>query len=175
MKKALFLDRDGIINIEKNYVHKIEDFEFVDGVFETLRFFQNEGYLLIIITNQAGIGRGYYTEKDFHKLNEWMLDELMKQGIRIDKVYYDPYHPVHGIGKYKKDSVNRKPNPGMILDAKMYFDIDLEKSALIGDKLSDIEAGKRAGIKRLFLLNERIEISNDSILIRSIQELIEYA
>ncbi|MED0676150.1 HAD family hydrolase [Aneurinibacillus thermoaerophilus] len=144
--KALFLDRDGVINVEKNYVHKIEDFEFMDGIFETLRYFQEKGYLLIIITNQAGIGRGYYTEEQFHILNDWMLSEFEKEGIYITKVYYCPYHPEHGIGKYKRDSFDRKPNPGMILKSQKEFNIDLSKSILVGDKESDIQAGKRAGV-----------------------------
>lgn len=152
MNKALFLDRDGVINIEKHYLYKIEDFEFVEGIFEVLKHFQDNRYLLIIITNQAGIGRGYYTEKDFNTLNNWMLEELKKRDILITKVYYCPYHPEHGVGQYKKDSFDRKPNPGMILKAKKEFNIDLSKSILIGDKESDIEAGINAGInKNIFL------------------------
>lgn len=146
MNKAVFLDRDGVINVEKNYLHKIEEFEFIDGVFETLKFFKEQGYLLIIITNQAGIGRGYYTEEDFYVLNSWMIDEFKKEGIIIDGVYFCPHHPEHGIGKYKQDSYDRKPNPGMILKAQKEFDIDLSNSILVGDKESDIEAGLNAGV-----------------------------
>ncbi|KYH34471.1 D-glycero-alpha-D-manno-heptose-1,7-bisphosphate 7-phosphatase [Clostridium tepidiprofundi DSM 19306] len=146
MNKALFLDRDGVINKEKNYLYKIEDFEFIEGVFETLKYFQDKGYLLIIITNQAGIGRGYYTEVDFQKLNNWMIKQFRLRDIVINKVYYCPYHPVYGIGKYKRQSYDRKPNPGMILRAQKDFEIDLSKSILIGDKESDIQAGIVAGV-----------------------------
>ena len=93
MKKALFLDRDGVINKEKNYLYKIEDFEFIDGVFDTCRYFQDLGYLIIVITNQAGIARGKYTEKDFEILTTWMLKEFEKENITISKVYYCPHHP----------------------------------------------------------------------------------
>ncbi len=152
--KALFLDRDGVINIDKGYVHRIEDFEFTEGIFEVLRYFQNKGYLLIIVTNQAGIGRGYYTVKDFCLLNNWMLQQFKDQGITIAKVYFSPYHPVHGIGKYKRDSFFRKPNPGMILKAQEEFNIDLSKSFLIGDKETDIKAGENAGIKMNIFISD---------------------
>ncbi|WP_025847905.1 D-glycero-alpha-D-manno-heptose-1,7-bisphosphate 7-phosphatase [Paenibacillus ehimensis] len=175
MNKALFLDRDGVINVEKNYVYKIEDFEFVDGIFQTLKYFQDEGYLLIIITNQAGIGRGYYTEEDFHKLNNWMLDRFNEKGIKITKVYYCPYHPVHGIGQYKKDSFDRKPNPGMILKAKEEFEIDLTNSLLVGDKISDIEAGEKANMKKLFLLGSmEVKQLKRIIYLDKLSELINF-
>jgi len=145
-KKALFLDRDGVINVDKGYVHRIEDFEFIDGIFDVLKYFQNKGFLLIIITNQAGIGRGYYTKDDFFMLTNWMLAQFKNKGIHIAKVYFSPYHPVHGQGKYKKDSFCRKPNPGMILKAQEEFNMDLSESILIGDKVSDIKAGETAGI-----------------------------
>lgn len=153
MNKALFLDRDGVINVEKNYVHKIEDFEFIDGIFELTQYFQDKGYLIIVITNQAGIGRGYYTEEDFHKLNDWMIDQFKQKGILITEVYYCPFHPTHGIGEYKKDSFDRKPNPGMILDATRKYNINISESILIGDKESDIEAGNNANIGRNILFN----------------------
>lgn len=146
MNKALFLDRDGVINVEKNYVYKIEDFQFIEGIFELTKAFQDKGYLIIVITNQAGIGRGYYTEADLHKLNEWMIEQFKQRNITITEVYYCPYHPTHGIGEYLKDSFDRKPNPGMILKASEKYDIDLTKSVLIGDKDSDIKAGRSAKI-----------------------------
>ena len=139
--KALFLDRDGTINIEKNYVYKIEDFEFIDGIFELIKSYQEKGFLIFIITNQAGIARGYYTEKDYKALTDWMIKQFRKKGINITKVYHCPHHPeITG-------SCNcRKPNPGMILDAIKEFNIDPVNSVLIGDKKSDILAGKRAGL-----------------------------
>lgn len=152
MHKALFIDRDGVINKEKNYVYRIGDFEFMDGIFEVLKAFQSMNFRIIVVTNQAGIGRGIYSEDDFESITKWMLDEFKNHGIEIRDVFYDPYHPVHGIGKYRKDSHDRKPRPGMLLKASEKHDIDMESSFLIGDKLSDIEAGTRAGVRYLFLL-----------------------
>ena len=176
MKKAIFLDRDGVINIDKHYVYKIEEFEFISGVFETLKFFQELKYLLIIITNQSGIGRGYYTEKDFHVLNNWMLKEFEKRGIKITKVYYSPYHPEHGVGQYRKTMFCRKPNPGMILQAKEEYNIDLNKSILIGDKESDIQAGINAGVKINILVNNGKKFNENNIesdyIIKSIKDTI---
>jgi len=161
MNKALFLDRDGVINKEKDYVYKIEDFEFIEGVFEALKAFQEAGYLLIIITNQAGIARGYYTENDFEILNNWMLDQFRKYGIEIKKVYYDPTHPENGVGKYKRESQFRKPNPGMILQAKQDFNLDLSASILVGDKESDIQAGKNAGVGINILVRTGYAVNKD--------------
>ncbi|HEY2583189.1 MAG TPA: HAD family hydrolase [Mucilaginibacter sp.] len=146
MKKALFLDRDGIINIDKGYVYKIEDFVFTDFIFELALQYQQKGYLIIVITNQAGIARGYYTIEDFNVLTNWMIKKFHERGIYVTKVYFCPHHPdFTGVCRC------RKPNTGMILDAKREFDIDLKKSILIGDKESDIEAGRRAEIGELIL------------------------
>ncbi len=144
--KAIFLDRDGVINVEKNYVHLVEDFEFIEGIFELCALVQRLNFRIVIITNQAGIGRGYYTIDDFDRLTKWMLAQFRARGIRIEKVYYCPYHPSAGVGKYRKNSSDRKPNPGMILKAKREFDLDLSKSILVGDKDSDLEAGRTAGV-----------------------------
>ena len=139
--KALFLDRDGTINVEKNYVFKIEDFEFIDGIFELIKSYQEKGFLIFIITNQAGIARGYYTEEDYKTLTNWMLEQFQKKGITITKVYHCPHHPeITGSCRC------RKPNPGMILDAIKEFNIDPVNSVLIGDKKSDILAGEKAGL-----------------------------
>ena len=145
-RPAIFLDRDGVINQERDYVHKIDEFHFVDGVFDACREMSKAGYRLIIITNQAGIARGYYTEDEFHHLTKWMLDEFRRHGVEIDDVYYCPHHPVHGVGKYRRDCDCRKPAPGMILRAAKEHSLDLRRSVLVGDKVSDIEAGRAAGI-----------------------------
>ncbi len=168
MNKALFLDRDGVINKEKNYLYKIEDFEFIDGVFETCRYFQEKGYLIIIITNQAGIARGKYSEDDFHKLNDWMLAEFSKKDVRISKVYYCPHHP-----DFSGECECRKPKPKMILDAQREFDLDLSQSILVGDKNSDIEAGISAGIKSNFLITTGHEIKNNKFNVNIIDNLIQ--
>jgi D-glycero-D-manno-heptose 1,7-bisphosphate phosphatase len=148
MNKALFLDRDGVINKEKNYLYKIEDFEFLDGVFDTCRYFQEKGYIIIIITNQAGIARKKYTEKDYQLLTTWMINEFQKENIKISKIYHCPHHP-----DFTGECECRKPKPKMILDAMMDFNIDLYQSILVGDKNSDIEAGIKAGICKNYLVS----------------------
>ena len=145
--KALFLDRDGVINVDRGYVHRIDGFAFVDGIFELGARAQSLGFMPIVITNQAGIGRGYYTEADFQHVTAWMLDQFRARGIRIERVYHCPFHPTEGIGEYRRDSFDRKPNPGMILKAKNDFALDLANSVLVGDKDSDIAAGRAAGVR----------------------------
>lgn len=173
--RALFLDRDGVINIDKGYVHRPADFEFVDGIFDLCRFFRDRNYSIIVITNQAGIARGYYSEADFLQLSEWMNFQFEKEGITISKTYYCPYHPEHGIGHYQTDSFNRKPNPGMILTARNDYELDLASSVLIGDKESDITAGLTAGIGTTILLtnaSERIlPMTGASFIVQSLAEV----
>ena len=147
LRKALFLDRDGVINVEKNYVYRIEDFEFLPGIFELCSTAKQLGFLLVVITNQAGIGRGFYNEADFQRLTEWMLKEFLAHGIKIDRVYHCPYHPTAGIGEYRQESFDRKPNPGMILKARNELGLDLSQSVLVGDKDSDLTAGRAAQVK----------------------------
>lgn len=143
---ALFLDRDGVINIDHAYVCKPENFQFVEGIFELCRTAKQLGFLLCVVTNQAGIGRGFYSEDDFLSLTEWMCQAFSAEGVIIDKVYFCPTHPEHGIGDYKIASPFRKPGPGMLLQAAKELDIDLARSVLIGDKTSDIQAGIAAGL-----------------------------
>jgi D-glycero-D-manno-heptose 1,7-bisphosphate phosphatase len=143
---AVFLDRDGVINCNYGYVYKQENFVFIDHIFDIALYAHELKYKLVIITNQAGIGRGYYTEEQFHCLTAWMCDQFSAAGSEIDRVYYSPYHPTAGIGKYLKDDYSRKPNPGMILQAQNDLSIDLGSSILIGDKVSDIQAGITAGV-----------------------------
>jgi len=152
MKKAVFLDRDGVINEDGDYIYKPEDFRFTKGIFDFCNTAQEKGYLIIVITNQSGIARGYYSEDDFIKLNEWMCGKFKERGILISRVYYCPFHSEKGIGRYKVDSYDRKPNPGMIFKAKEDFDIDLRNSIVIGDRDSDMVAGRRAGVGKLLLL-----------------------
>ena len=137
MNKAIFLDRDGTINVEKEYLFRIEDFEFLPGVINSLKMIKDNGYLIIIITNQSGIARGYYTEDDFRKLNDWMLDELKTQGIIVDAVYYCPHHPNAKVEQYRAYCNCRKPGLGLFDKAINDFDIDLSKSYAIGDKIRD--------------------------------------
>lgn len=137
MKKAIFLDRDGTINVEKNYLYKIEDFEFLPRVIDALKILQDAGFCLIIVTNQSGIARGFYSEEDLRRLHDWMTDSLLKQGIKIEHIYYCPHHPEASVDKYRKNCEYRKPGIGMYMHAVADFDIDLEKSYAIGDKLRD--------------------------------------
>lgn len=146
MNKALFIDRDGVINVDKVHVFLKEDFEFTPGIFDLCRSYQDKGFLIIVITNQAGIAKGIYTEDDFLKLTDWMTREFKKKGITISKVYYCPHHP-----DFTGPCECRKPKPGMILKAKKEFDLDLSESVLIGDKENDLQAGRNAGIPELNL------------------------
>lgn len=137
MNKAVFLDRDGTINVEKHYLYKIEDFELFHGAVLGLKMLQEAGYMLIILTNQSGIGRGYYTEDEFSVLNEWMIKELEQQGVLISRVYYCPHLPDAEIEKYRIICNCRKPALGMFVQAMKDFNIDLSKSFAIGDKIRD--------------------------------------
>ena len=163
-KRALFLDRDGVINIDKVHTYKIEDFEFQDGIFNLCKKNELKDYIIIVITNQSGISRKIYTEDDYHILTKFMLEKFKEKNIDITKVYYCPYHPDFPIKKYKNLINHRKPNPGMILDAKEEFNIDLENSVLIGDNLSDIQAGINAGIKKNILISDEIYDSKNRFL-----------
>ncbi len=130
-----------MINVDKVHVYKKEDFEFTTGIFELAKRYQDEGFLIFVITNQAGIAKGLYTEEQFLELTDWMKERFAEKGITITKVYYCPHHP-----DYDGECSCRKPNPGMILQAIEEYDIDPVMSVLIGDRESDIEAGKKAGI-----------------------------
>ncbi|MCX6076339.1 MAG: D-glycero-beta-D-manno-heptose 1,7-bisphosphate 7-phosphatase [Campylobacterales bacterium] len=146
--KALFLDRDGVINVDYDYVHKVEKFEFIDGIFELCRYYQNLDFMIFVITNQSGISRGYYSEEAFTQLSLWMVEEFAKHNIEIKKVYHCPHHP-----ETTGDCSCRKPQAGMLLDAQEEFDIDLENSVLVGDNERDIESGLKAGLHETYLFD----------------------
>jgi len=156
MNKALFLDRDGVINVEKNYLYKIDDFEFIDGVFDAVGFFRRYGFKVIVVTNQAGIARDLYSEKDFAELTTWMLNRFLEEGSELDAVLHCPHHPdITGICDC------RKPAAGMIVSAMKQFDIDMQKSILVGDKKSDILAGGNAGMGLNILVESGHFLSDD--------------
>ena len=161
MEKALFLDRDGVINVDHGYLYKSSEVEFVEGIFDLCQRFQSAGYLLVVVTNQSGIGRGYYSEEDFHTLSAWMTQQFAEKGLSINKFYFCPHHASGAQGEYRKDCQCRKPKPGMLLQAAKELDIDLTKSVLVGDKFSDVQAGQGAGVKRciLFTGNEANELN----------------
>ena len=146
MNKAVFLDRDGTINIEKNYLYRIEDFEFIPGVPEAIKMLNDAGYLVIVVTNQAGIARGYYTEEDMHKLHRHIDEELKKYDAHIDAYYFCPHHPIYGIGEYKQECHCRKPKDGMLQKAIEEYSINVSESYIIGDKVSDVLAGNKCSI-----------------------------
>ena len=144
---ALFLDRDGVINVDRGYIHRPDQFEFVPGIFELARFWTNElRRLIVVVTNQSGIGRGYFDEWAYEDLTRWMCDRFEAEHTAIARVYHCPYHPLYGVGEYRRDHPWRKPNPGMILRAVSDLGLDPAQSAILGDKMSDIEAGAAAGI-----------------------------
>ena len=146
MNKAIFLDRDGTINIDHGYVHQIDDFEFIKGSINALKKLKEMGYLLVLVTNQSGIARGYFTEAQFLQLTEWMDWSLAEQGVDFDGIYYCPHHP-DGKGEFKEDCSCRKPKPGMLLDAMKALNIDPQQSIMVGDKIEDIKAGINAKVK----------------------------
>lgn len=150
--KALFLDRDGVINVDYGHVFEKEKIDFLDGIFDLCKRAQELGYLLIVVTNQGGIAKGYYTEEQFLDLTKWIENEFQKRGIKITKTFYCPHHPEGKIEKYSKSCEDRKPNPGMILKAIEEFNIDPTNSIIFGDKETDIEAAEYAKIGRKFLV-----------------------
>jgi len=169
-KKAVFIDRDGVINKEVGYLHKIKDFKFIDGVFDACLHLQNLGYHLIIVTNQSGISRGYYSENDFHVVNNWMLEQFSHQDIKFLDVFFCPHGP--------ESTCNcRKPLPGMFIQANDKHDIDMNNSWMVGDKEADIQAANAAGINNTIIvksghtINERN--SNATYIIDSIAQVKE--
>ena len=165
--KTIFLDRDGVINKEASYLYKIDDFEFIDGIFDACLFFQKLGYKIIIITNQSGIARGYYSESDYQKLTQWMLGQFENKNIDILDIFHCPHGP-------NSTCDCRKPKPGMFLNAKTKHNIDMEQSWMIGDKERDIIAANSAGIDNTILIRSSHKIdesnSNAKIILDSIQQ-----
>ncbi len=151
MTSAVFLDRDGVINVDHGYVSTWERFEFLPGVPDALRLLQDAGYLLIVVSNQSGIGRGYYCEADVESLNQAVAQHLGSTvGVTLSEFYHCPHHPTEAEGEFRRQCDCRKPAPGMIQQAVLDHGIDLKTSLLVGDKDSDIEAGRAAGVARLF-------------------------
>ena len=156
MRKALFLDRDGVINVDRDYVHRIDDFEWQPGIFELARVAVARGFLLVVVTNQSGIGRGYYSEADFEALTTFMRSRFLIEGAAVSAVYHCPYSPAAVRAEYRHpDHPWRKPRPGMILAARDALNLDVAASILIGDRPSDIEAGAEAGVGTLVMVGDR--------------------
>ncbi|RLV58464.1 D-glycero-beta-D-manno-heptose 1,7-bisphosphate 7-phosphatase [Parashewanella curva] len=177
MNKAVFLDRDGVINLDHGYVHKVDDFEYIEGVFDACKELKQMGYKLVVVTNQSGIARGMYSEDDFHALTEWMDWNFVDKGVELDGIYYCPHHPEKGLGEYKTDCECRKPKPGMLISAARFLKIDLENSIMVGDKHDDMLAAKNAGVNtRLLVKTGKViaDTSEASALIESIAELPQW-
>ena len=151
MERVIFLDRDGTLNEEVHYLHKKEDLRLIEGAADALCRFRKSGYRLVVVTNQAGVARGYYQEEDVKLLHEYMNEILRPLGAEIDCFFYCPHHPEHGIGAYKKNCSCRKPDIGMFEQAEQYFQVDKAHSWMIGDKLIDVEAGRRFGIRTVLV------------------------
>ncbi|MCF0155127.1 MAG: D-glycero-beta-D-manno-heptose 1,7-bisphosphate 7-phosphatase [Veillonella sp.] len=147
MKKVLFLDRDGVLNVDTDYLHKAEDLQWMPGAQEALALAVQKGYTLIVVTNQSGVARGYYTEEDVQSLHQHMNQVLTAAGAPIEHFYYCPHHKEGAVAEYAKDCDCRKPKPGMLLEAMKNYDIDTAHSFLIGDSQRDVDAAQAAGVR----------------------------
>ena len=152
LRPAAFLDRDGVINLDRGYVFRAADFEFVTGVFEGAAALQRLGFALVVLTNQSGIGRGLYSESDFLALTRWMNARFEQHSVHIDGVFYCPHHPTEAFGDYRCECDCRKPAPGMLQRAARELDLDLTRSAMFGDRESDLQAAAAAGVPLRYLL-----------------------
>lgn len=156
--KAVFLDRDGTINVDYGYVHQIDDFHFIDGVIDALLQLKKKGYMLVLVTNQSGIARGYFSEEQFLQLTEWFDWSLADRGVDFDGIYYCPHHP-EGQGEYREDCDCRKPKAGMFTQAIADLNIDPTQSIMVGDKLEDLLAAENAGVKTKILVRTGKEVT----------------
>ena len=153
--KALFLDRDGVINVNHGYVYKISDFDFIPGIFELCRKARRLGYEIVIVTNQSGIARRYYSQEQFEILSNWLQRQFWRQGISIRHIYHCPHHPKQQ-GRFGFSCTCRKPKPGMLYKARQQLGVDLSRSIMIGDSLSDVKCARRAGLgKAIYLAPKR--------------------
>ena len=143
---AIFLDRDGTINVDHGYVHESDNFQFIPGVIDAMRELKKMGYALVVVTNQSGIARDIFTEDTFMHLTEWMDWSLADREIDLDGIYYCPHHPEGTREEYRQQCDCRKPQPGMLLSAQKELNIDMSASYMVGDKIDDMLAGKAAGV-----------------------------
>lgn len=162
-KPAVFIDRDGVLNVDHGYVYEVDDFEFIEGAIEACQQIKQKGYLLILVTNQSGIGRGYYTEAEFHNLTEWMDWSLADRGVDLDGIYYCPHHPDAVVAEFKQVCDCRKPRPGMLLTAAKELKVDMSRSYFVGDKTADIMAGKAAGVATNVLVETGKPLTSEGI------------
>lgn len=163
--KALFLDRDGIINIDKGYVYKAIDIEFVEGIFDLVKRFMREGFKIVIVTNQSGIARGMFSEDDFYIVMKYIKTKFKEHNAAIDAVYFCPHHP-----DFDRPCTCRKPNEGMFIQAQKELDIIMNKSVMVGDSLRDIEAARRAGVLVRYLLSSTKDC-DDATVVESLKQI----
>lgn len=161
--KAIFLDRDGVVNVDKGYISKIEDIVFFDDISPFLQEVKKMGFIVIIITNQSGVARGYFTIDTANQINDFVLDELNKNMKLVDSYYMCPHHPKGVVKEYSFECICRKPKTGMIDFAKTDYNIDINRSFLIGDKISDYKAGVKAGLKTILLNRKKTNHTNECL------------
>jgi D-glycero-D-manno-heptose 1,7-bisphosphate phosphatase len=158
-RPALFLDRDGVINADRGYVARPQDFEWLPGIFEAVRTARRLGFAVVVVTNQSGIGRGYYTEQDFAAVTAYMQERLARENAPLDAVYHCPFHPDAVEARFRHpDHPWRKPRPGMLLAARDDMELDLARSAMVGDRPSDVEAGAAAGVGALAIIGAEVPL-----------------
>jgi D-glycero-D-manno-heptose 1,7-bisphosphate phosphatase len=171
--RALFLDRDGVINEDIGYLVHAKDARFVPGVFALCRTAKRLGYKLVVVTNQSGIARGYYTEEQYHALMDWMMEQLEREGVTLDAVYYSPDHPDFPVSSFKRPADWRKPGPGMLLAAEDELKLDMSASVFVGDNCTDVTAGNAARVGKMFLLRgvEAAECGGEHEGVRELAEV----
>lgn len=165
-RAAVFFDRDGVLNKDIGYLYKIEDFVWIEGAVEAIKACNQAGYLVFVITNQSGVARGYYTEADVQRLHAWMNEDLDRYGAHIDEFFYCPHHPSGCVDKYKKACECRKPGTKLLELACEKYVVDKPASFLIGDKMTDIECARRAGIKGIRFLSGRLDLVVEAQLVK---------
>ncbi|TCI01604.1 D-glycero-beta-D-manno-heptose 1,7-bisphosphate 7-phosphatase [Corallincola luteus] len=162
-KPTVFLDRDGVINVDHGYVHTVSEFEFIPGVLEAAAKLTAAGYRLVVVTNQSGIARGYYTEGQFQRLTEWMVEQFKEAGACIEHVYHCPHHPEGQVASFAVNCDCRKPAPGMFYQANKDLNIELSEAMMVGDKGDDMRAAQNAGLKLCFLVKSGKPVSTESV------------
>ncbi len=176
MKRAAFLDRDGVINVDHGYVHRWEDFEFMPDALQGMRRLQDAGFKLIVVTNQSGIARGYYSEAQYQALtSRWVKAAAELAGVNISAVYHCPHHPDGSLPELRLACGCRKPQPGMILKAQLEHALDLPSSVLLGDALTDLQAAKAAGVGRSVLVNKGTATAAALPFLRAVEQILEAA
>ena len=171
---ALLLDRDGVINEDRGFVHKPDQVEFIPGIFQLCKQFQQAGWELAVVTNQSGIAHDYYSENDLRALHCWLSGAFRDQGVQLSHFYFCPHHPQGILDQYRCTCTCRKPAPGMILQAARELNLDLSHSIMIGDRVTDMQAAHAGGVGRAFLLGARLpceEVPENTTLIQGLDQV----